>query len=44
MFMVSDGDGIWNGQFSGSETMWVEAKIILENLKRPAKSLPTLSD
>jgi len=44
MFMVSDGDGIWNGQFSGSETMWVEAKIILENLRRPAKSLPTLSD
>ena len=34
MFMVSDGDGIWNGQFSGSKSMWSEAKAVLEKLQR----------
>lgn len=35
MFMLSDGHGIWNGQFSGSEERWDEAIGILKKLKRP---------
>lgn len=34
IFMVSDGDGIWNGQFSGSKTMWVKTNAILKKLQR----------
>ncbi len=34
MFMLSDGDGIWNGQFSGSKERWEEAVEILKQLKR----------
>jgi hypothetical protein len=34
MFMLSDGDGIWNGQFSGSKERWTEAVQILKKLKR----------
>lgn len=39
MFMVSDGDGIWNGQFSGSRTLWREAKRVLGQLARPTRPL-----
>jgi len=34
MFMLSNGDGIWNGQFSGSKERWKEAVEILKQLKR----------
>lgn len=34
MFMLSDGDGIWNGQFSGWKERWAEALEILKQLKR----------
>lgn len=34
IFMVSDGDGIWNGQFSGSRDRWLEAVDILGGLQR----------
>jgi len=34
MFMVSDGDGIWNGQYTGSPEIWEKAKVILMNLKK----------
>lgn len=34
MFLISDGDGIWNGQFIGSAAMWEEAKEVLRNLKK----------
>ena len=34
IFMVSDGDGIWKGQYSGSKTTWEKAKIVLQNLQR----------
>lgn len=33
MFMISDGDGIWNGQFTGSKERWAEALEILRKLK-----------
>lgn len=35
IFMVSDGDGIWNGQFIGSRPMWKAAKRVLGTLARP---------
>lgn len=34
MFMISDGDGIWNGQFTGSKERWAEALDILKKLKK----------
>jgi hypothetical protein len=34
MFMLSDGDGIWNGQFTGSKERWIEALEILKKLKK----------
>ena len=34
MFMLSDGDGIWNGQFTGSKAMWIKAKAVLEGLTK----------
>ena len=34
MFMLSDGDGIWSGQFTGSKERWAEALKILKQLKR----------
>ena len=34
MFMISNGDGIWNGQFTGSSQMWDEAKEILKKLRK----------
>jgi hypothetical protein len=34
IFIVSDGDGICNGQFSGSKTMWLKAKAILKKPQR----------
>ena len=37
IFMISDGDGIWEGQYSGSETIWKKAKSILQNLRRAEK-------
>jgi len=33
-FMVSDGDGIWNGQFTGTSDGWKAAVGILQKLKR----------
>jgi len=33
VFMLSNGDGIWNGQFSGSKERWLEALEILKGLK-----------
>jgi hypothetical protein len=32
--MVSDGDGIWNGQYSGSKEMWGEVKRLLGTMQR----------
>ena len=32
-FMISNGDGIWNGQYTGSEAEWEEAQKILASLK-----------
>jgi hypothetical protein len=37
IFMISDDDGIWNGQFGGSRTMWEKAKKVLGTLARPAR-------
>ncbi len=34
MFMISDGDGIWNGQFTGSKERWNEALGVLKKLKK----------
>jgi hypothetical protein len=34
MFMISDGRGNWNGQFTGSAEDWQKAKGVLEGLKR----------
>lgn len=34
IFMVSDGDGIWNGQFTGTLAMWEEAKEIVKKLEK----------
>ncbi len=34
MFMISDGDGIWSGQFTGSKERWSEALEILKKLKK----------
>ena len=34
MFMISNGDGIWKGQFTGSAKVWEEAKVILKKLKK----------
>lgn len=34
IFMISDGNGIWNGQFSGSKSRWEEAVIILQQIKQ----------
>lgn len=34
IFMISDGLGNWNGQFTGSATDWQVAKGVLEGLKR----------
>jgi len=33
-FMVSDGDGIWSGQFTGSKELWAEAIEIIQQLQR----------
>ena len=33
IFMVGNGDGLWNGQFTGSSEGWSDALKILENLK-----------
>jgi hypothetical protein len=38
IFMVSDGDGIWSGQFLGSREIWAEAKIVLGSLSRHDKT------
>ena len=32
--MVSDGDGIWEGQYSGSKAMWGEVKELLRTMQR----------
>ena len=32
--MVSDGDGIWQGQYSGSKAMWSEVKTLLMTMQR----------
>jgi hypothetical protein len=34
ILMVSDGDGIWNGQYSGSKEMWGEVKRLLGTMQR----------
>ena len=34
LFMVSDGDGLWSGQFMGTEPVWQEAKVVLGSLRR----------
>jgi hypothetical protein len=34
MFMISNGDGIWSGQFTGSMQGWSEALEILKKLKK----------
>lgn len=34
MFMIGDDNGIWNGQFSGTEKRWDEAMTILKKLKK----------
>lgn len=34
MFFISDGRGLWNGQFGGSASVWAEAKEILAKLRR----------
>lgn len=34
LFMISNGDGIWNGQFTGSGPMWDEAKELLKKIKK----------
>ncbi len=34
LFMVSDGDGLWSGQFMGSKPVWQEAKVVLGSLQR----------
>jgi len=34
MFMISDGHGLWNGQFTGTAQHWTEALEILKHLKR----------
>ena len=34
MVMVSDGDGIWQGQYSGSKAMWGEVKTLLQTMQR----------
>ena len=33
IFMISNGDGIWNGQYTGPEAEWKEAQKILASLK-----------
>ncbi|HEY5744972.1 MAG TPA: hypothetical protein VIU12_02750 [Chryseolinea sp.] len=33
MFMISNGDGIWNGQYTGPESDWKDALKILTTLK-----------
>ena len=33
MYMVGDGNGIWNGQFTGTEAGWKEALGVLQKLK-----------
>ena len=34
ILMVSDGDGIWQGQYSGSKAMWGEVKALLQTMQR----------
>lgn len=34
IFMIGDGSGNWNGQFTGSAADWQVAKGVLEGLKR----------
>ena len=34
ILMVSDGDGIWKGQYSGSKAMWDEVKTLLRTMHR----------
>lgn len=34
MFMIGDGDGIWNGQFTGTKERWADALGVLKKLKK----------
>ena len=34
IFMISNGDGIWSGQYSGSKERWIEAIDILKKIKK----------
>ncbi len=34
MFMLSDGDGLWDGQFTGTKEQWAVAREILQKLRR----------
>jgi hypothetical protein len=34
MFMFSDGNGIWNGQYTGSADGWIEAMEVLKAIKK----------
>jgi hypothetical protein len=34
IFMFSDGDGIWNGQFSGTAARWLDVLEILKAIKK----------
>ena len=34
IFMLSNGDGIWNGQFTGSKEGWNESLEILRKLRK----------
>lgn len=34
IFMLSDGDGIWNGQYTGTKEGWTDAVNILKALKK----------
>jgi hypothetical protein len=34
MFMFSDGNGIWNGQYTGSADGWIEVMELLKGIKK----------
>jgi hypothetical protein len=34
MFMFSDGNGIWNGQYTGSADGWIEAMEVLKGIQK----------
>jgi hypothetical protein len=40
LFMISDGDGIWDGQYSGSRQTWQRAKRVLQGLGRAGGHSP----